>query len=114
MLLQLSILALLNRYARGHYLLASAVALELTILHNFAWHVNFTWRDRGNGDALLTQLVQFHLANGLVSLMGNLALMRLLVGVMHLPVVLSNAMAILCCSLVNFVFGNKVVFAEEM
>ena len=113
MLVQLTTLALLNHYAHGHYMVATAAALELTLVHNFIWHLNFTWRDRRSGGTLRTQFVQFHLANGLVSLVGNLALMRLLVGVVHLPVVLSNAMAILCCSIVNFVFGNRLIFAEE-
>lgn len=113
MLIQLTTLALLNQYAHGHYLVATAAALELTLVHNFLWHLNFTWRDRRSSGALTTQFAQFHLANGVVSLVGNLALMRLLVGAMHLPVVLSNAMAILCCSTANFVFGNRLVFAEE-
>ena len=47
MVVQLAALAVLNRWMRGHYLLASAAAIELTLLHNFVWHVLYTWRDRG-------------------------------------------------------------------
>ena len=43
--LQLALLALLLRLGL-HYLAATALAVELTILHNFAWHERWTWRDR--------------------------------------------------------------------
>ena len=49
MVVQLGALALLERCAAGHYLYASAAALEITLLHNFVWHVHYTWRDRRDG-----------------------------------------------------------------
>lgn len=113
MVVQLTALALLNRWAPGHYLYASAAAVELTLLHNFVWHLHYTWHDRRDDSALLTQFVRFHLSNGLVSLLGNLALMRLLVQEVHLPVLISNCIAILCCSIVNFCLGNDWVFAAK-
>lgn len=113
MVVQLTALALLNRWAPGHYLYASAAAVELTLLHNFVWHLHYTWHDRRDDSALLTQFVRFHLSNGLVSLLGNLALMRLLVQEAHLPVLISNFIAILCCSIVNFCLGNDWVFAAK-
>jgi len=113
MVVQLTALALLNRWAPGHYIYASAAAVELTLLHNFVWHLHYTWHDRRDDSALLTQFVRFHLSNGLVSLLGNLALMRLLVQEAHLPVLISNCIAILCCSIVNFCLGNDWVFAAK-
>jgi putative flippase GtrA len=110
MVLQLCALALFNRCAPGHYLLTSAAALELTLLHNFVWHLRYTWHDRRHDSALLAQLLRFHLSNGLVSMLGNLALMRILVQQAHLPVLVSNGIAILCCSLVNFCLGNNWTF----
>jgi putative flippase GtrA len=109
--LQLGALAALNRLAPGHYLYASAAALELTLLHNFVWHLNYTWRDRRDRSAMLGQLVRFHLSNGLVSFAGNLALMRVLVQEAHLPLLASNSIAILCCSVANFCLGNQWAFA---
>jgi putative flippase GtrA len=111
MFVQLATLALFNRLSRGHYLCASAAALEITLLHNFVWHLHYTWRDRRKHSALLAQLIRFHLSNGLVSLVGNLTLMRLLVHDAHLPLLVSNVIAILCCSVVNFCLGNEWVFA---
>jgi putative flippase GtrA len=44
---------------------------------------------------------------------GNLALMRVLVDEAHLPVLVANSLAILCCAMVNFCLGNDWVFAAS-
>jgi putative flippase GtrA len=111
MLVQLTTLAILNHLTPAHYLYSTAIAIEITLLHNFAWHLHYTWRDRRNNSTLLTQLVRFHLSNGLLSIVGNLALMQLFVRQMHLPVVASNGIAILCCSIINFYLGDSWAFA---
>ena len=111
MVVQLAALALFNRWMAGHYLCASAAAVEITLLHNFVWHLGYTWRDRRGCATLFTRFVGFHLSNGLVSMLGNLALMRILVRDAHLPLLLSNFVAILCCSVVNFLLGDRWVFA---
>jgi putative flippase GtrA len=111
MAVQLAALCCLNRLLGHRYLLASAIALEVTLLHNFLWHVRYTWRDRRDGSSRFRQLLRFHLSNGLISLIGNLALMRLLVQGAHLPLLLANAIAILTCSLANFSLGHQWAFA---
>jgi putative flippase GtrA len=111
MVLQLPALLVFNSQAGGHYLVASAAAVELTLLHNFVWHLHYTWRDRRDSSAVLTRLIQFHLSNGLTSMVGNLLLMRLLVDRAHLPVIPSNCIAIICCSTLNFCLGNWWAFA---
>ncbi len=110
---QLSVLALIHRWAPSHYLYASAAAVELTLLHNFAWHIHYTWRDRRDGSVWFSQLIRFHLSNGMVSLLGNLVLMRILVHQARLPLLLANGIAILCCSIVNFFLGNNWAFTER-
>jgi putative flippase GtrA len=112
MAVQLGTLAQLNRAFPGHYLFASAAALELTLLHNFVWHIRYTWRDRQNDTPWLDSLVKFHLSNGAVSIGGNLALMWVLVQHAHLPVVFANLIAIACCSLANFALGDHWTFAR--
>ena len=111
MVVQLASLAATSRLAPSHYLYASAAAVELAVLHNFVWHVHYTWRDRRHNSELLSQLVRFHLSNGLVSIVGNLVLMRILVQQAHLPLLASNGIAILCCSIVNFGLGDGWAFA---
>jgi putative flippase GtrA len=121
MAVQLGALALLNRLLAGRYLFASAAAVELALLHNFTWHLRFTWRDRGvapmqpqTQNRILPRLTRFHLSNGLVSMLGNLGLMRLLVRQARLPVLIANAVAILCCSLINFVLSDRWAFAAPL
>ncbi len=104
---QLGTLALLT--ATGtHYLLATALAVEAAVLHNFAWHQNFTWSDREGG--ILGRLARFHVTNGAISLLGNLALMRLLVGGLGMPPLPSNLLSIAVCSLANFLAADRLVF----
>jgi putative flippase GtrA len=111
MVLQLAALAIFNRWTGGRYLLASAAAIEITLLHNFAWHLHYTWRDRRDHPTLFTQLMRFHISNGLVSMAGNLLLMRILVQEARLPLLVSNSIAILCCSVINFCLGDCWSFA---
>lgn len=113
MVLQLTTLALLNRIFPNHYLITSAIALEITLLHNFTAHLRYTWRDRRDEVPIFTQLLRFHISNGLVSLIGNLLLMKLLVNNAHLPVILSNAIAIVCCSLANFCLSHHWTFSLQ-
>ena len=113
MVVQLAALALFSRLAPGHSLLATAAAVELTLLHNFVWHIHYTWRDRRDDSVIAGQLVRFHLSNGLVSMLGNLALVRVLVDEARLPLLVVNSIAILCCSVVNFCLGNQWAFGAR-
>lgn len=111
MALQLVALALIERCAQGHYLVATAAAVELILVHNFVWHLHDTWRDRRDDAALQVQFVRFHLSNGMVSMLGNLALMPILIHGAHMPLLVSNSIAILCCSTINFCLSNSWAFA---
>lgn len=113
MAVQLGALAAINRMAPGHYLFATAVAIEFTLLHNFTWHLHYTWRDRRASAPIRAQLVRFHLSNGLVSMLGNLILMRILVQQARMPMLAANCIAIACCSVANFMLGSKWTFAAQ-
>ena len=104
---QLGVLALLTALGM-HYMVATALAVEAAVLHNFAWHQSFTWSDRGG--SIPGRLARFHLTNGVISLLGNLALMRLMVGYLGLPPVPANLLSIAACSLANFLAADRVVF----
>jgi putative flippase GtrA len=109
---QLAALALFNRWTDGHYFFASAAAIEIALLHNFIWHSRYTWRDRRAGATRFRRFVRFQCSNGLVSMLGNLLLMRLLVHQARLPLLVSNVVAILCCSMANFCLGHNWAFAR--
>jgi putative flippase GtrA len=109
---QLGTLAVLVHCLHVQYLAATALAVEAAVVHNFLWHQRWTWRDRpaGSPRALIARLWRFHLLNGAISLGGNLSLMALLSGVLHVPVVAANLAAVIACSLVNFVASDAAVF----
>src|SRR5581483_7646341 len=72
--LQLSILAVLTSGAKLHYLVSTAIAVEITVLHNFIRHEQWTWRDRARADGagFWKRLFRFQTANGAFSVGGNL------------------------------------------
>ena len=111
--IQLGILELLRRAGVG-YLLATVLAVEAAVVHNFIWHERYTWCDRAGAlrSELLARLVRFHLTSGAVSLVGNAVAMRWLVGELHLPVIPANLIAIAACWLLNFVLSDRVVFTR--
>ena len=116
MAVQLGTLALLVHVFHWHYLLATAVAVEAAVLHNFFWHQHVTWRDRRDAgpDTVLVRLARFHLLNGTISLVGNLALMALLAGRLEMDPLPANILSVLTCSIVNFLASEVLVFRTEV
>jgi putative flippase GtrA len=111
-LLQLFILTLLSR--RLPLAAATAIAVEAAIMHNFVWHELFTWKERHVTDvrSIVARFLRFQLANGCISLVGNVVLTTYLHRVLHLPAVLANVIAIGACSTFNFVAGEWIVFKK--
>ncbi|MGB6386735.1 MAG: GtrA family protein [Terriglobales bacterium] len=109
---QLAALAVFRSWLKLDYLLATGLAVEIAVIHNFLWHERYTWSDRPVARPLqsLVRLAKFNASNGAVSIVGNLLLMRLLVGGLKLNYVASNLIAIIVCSLVNFLLGDRFVF----
>ena len=109
---QLGALAILVRQFGVPYLLATALAVELTVLHNFVWHQRWTWRDRRSDSRLdlALRLWRFHVINGFISLAGNLAIARILTGEFGADPLASNIAAILVCSMLNFAASELLVF----
>jgi putative flippase GtrA len=109
---QLGVLTLLLHGFGLHYLVATAIAVEIAVLHNFIWHQHWTWRDRPSPSAaaVARRLARFHLLNGTVSLFGNLAIMTVLCGTLRIDAVAANVVAIGVCSMLNFVASEVLVF----
>lgn len=109
---QLATLAALTSMAIN-YLLATVLAVEMAILHNFFWHRRFTWSSRLSRaeQGATRSLIRFHLGNGLMSAIGNLVMMRVLVGFFRIPVIAANISAITICWLANFFISDHWVFS---
>ena len=98
-----------------NYLMATFLAVETAVLHNFAWHERWTWveRTRFSTGGAISRLIRFHLANGLISIAGNLILMWLFVSQLRLHYFLANLIAIGACSIMNFFASDRLVFRRS-
>jgi putative flippase GtrA len=114
-IVQLAALAVSRSWMHLGYLLATAMAVEIAVIHNFWWHERFTWADRPAARWLqsLFRLAKFNLSNGAVSLLGNLGPMWVLVEGLKVHYIVANCFAIAACSLVNFWLGDRFVFESE-
>lgn len=111
--MQTVVLTLLLRVSGLHYLLATALAVESSVLNNFVWHRRWTWADRPGSRAAMVFL-KFNATNGALSLIGNLVLMSLLVSGLSLNPHAANLITIAICSIVNFTLADRVVFPETL
>ena len=109
---QLGVLWLLERVAGVQYLLATVLAVEVAVLHNFVWHQLWTWRGRPK-ESVWRRLLRFHLANGLVSLVANFGLMALFVGGLGLRVMPANLLSVGLAGLLNFGLAEVWVFGRR-
>ena len=90
---------------------ATLAATEAAVLHNFFWHLAWTWSDRRAGlRAVAGRLVRFNLSNGGFSLVGGAAIMALLVDALGVHYLLANLAAVLAVSVVNFLASDRFVF----
>ena len=106
---QLATLALLRAGLHLHYIFATALAVEAAVIHNFIWHERYTWADRRT-QAVATRFIAFNATNGAMSIVGNLAMMKLLVDGARLPYLPANVVAIAACSIANFLVSDRLVF----
>jgi putative flippase GtrA len=108
-IVQMVTLGILLRAEGMHYLMATALAVEASVLSNFVWHRRWTWADRPGTHPALA-LLRFNATNGVMSLIGNLAFMFLMVSGLKLNPMIANLITVVICSLVNFALADRVVF----
>ena len=111
---QLAVLAALSVGAHWSSAPATALAVEAAVLTNFFWHERWTWRDRPTGlNRRLQRLVRFHVTNGATSLVGNVLVTAIAVGLFGTNALLANAMAVALLSIVNYLAADRWVFAAR-
>jgi putative flippase GtrA len=111
---QLAAMWALTKAMHVPYFVATPVSVGAALLHNFAGHWMWTWRDRLQSRSdVARSFAGFLLANGAVSIVGNLVITGAIVESTPLSPVAANAIAIVMCGLVNFWLGDQVVFAPK-
>jgi putative flippase GtrA len=112
-LVQLATLMLLREGLGLSVAAATALAVEISILHNFCWHRRWTWTLRGSGLSprpLVRQLAEYNLVYGAVSLPSNVLLTQLYMPFMRGHYLIANLLAIGTVGVVNFLAGELVIF----
>jgi 4-hydroxybenzoate polyprenyltransferase len=109
--LQLLALSILTRRFGWHPTLATAVGLQVAVLHNFAGHSLWTWADRRAVDfRVVARRFGRYQAAKAVSLAANAGLTTWLVWSLWIPVELANAAAVAVLSIANFLVTDRFVF----
>ena len=106
---QLIVLTVLKSGLHSDYLLATVMAVEAAVVHNFVWHELFTWSERESKNVAL-RFLKFNLTAGAFSILGNLVMMALFVDLARMNYLLANLTTIAICSLGNFVVSDRFVF----
>ncbi|MGO8790559.1 MAG: GtrA family protein [Terriglobia bacterium] len=111
---QLFTLVALTEWAGLHYVLATGLAVEIAVLHNFVWHERWTWRDRARHDkpGWWKRLLRFQFANGVLSIGGNLVMVPLLAVTCGMNYLLADVFSITVCAVLNFLAGDRLVFPQ--
>jgi putative flippase GtrA len=107
---QLAVLLSLER-AGWPVFVATIVAVEAAVLHNFVWHERWTWADVRAGSRA-GRLARFHAINGFISLGGN-ALITAALAEARVPVAIANICAVLVCAAANFLTAHVLVFCAK-
>ncbi|MEQ1887115.1 MAG: GtrA family protein [Bryobacteraceae bacterium] len=115
-ILQLMLLHVFRNRLGVAIAIASPLAVEITVLHNFVWHQCYTWNDRlaAGLHERATRLWRFHIANGLISITGNTILLYTFVQRLQLPLIPSAVAAIAACSVANFLLADRWIYAAKV
>jgi hypothetical protein len=92
---------------------ATALAVEAGMLHNFSWHLHWTWRERCAGitwQETLLRLLKYQASNGAVAMAVNLLAVRVLVGGLGLHYLVANLFATAAAGIINFAIAEFLIF----
>jgi putative flippase GtrA len=114
-LLQIATLTLLTMAGGCPYGAATAIAVGLTMVHNFYWHDRWTWRDRTVGRHGRThRLLKYSATTGLTSVGGHLLVTMACVELLGFPILAANIAGVAAMAFVNFTMADRWVFARRM
>ena len=112
-LLQTTIVALLTHRAAVAAELATAIGVELAVVHNFLWHERWTWGDRpAAAPSRVHRFVAYQLVTGSMSLAGNVAFVSAAVHAFGADAAIANVLAVVAMSAANYAIADRWVFAR--
>jgi len=109
---QLVVILFLKTLFQLNYLIATMIAVQCSLIHNFFWHQRWTWKNSVNTSRResFQRFLKFNSTSGTISMMGNLGFTSVLVQAVHLPYLVCNVLAIGGCNVLNFVLANNFAF----
>jgi len=112
-LIQMAIVAMLTRTTSIPAEAATAIGVELAILHNFLWHERWTWRDRIAAERPRSRrFLDYQLATGCISLAGNIFVVGIAVRAYAVDPTAANVLAVAMMSVANYLAADRWVFAR--
>ncbi len=116
-LVQAAALTALMSGFRLHYAVATALAVESAVLHNFFWHLHWTWavpRESLTPKSIFERLWQFNLTNGVISIATSVGFTRLYMEAFGMHYLAANLLAIGAGTLANFAAAELIVFRPHL
>jgi putative flippase GtrA len=106
---QLAVLWACTRWAGIAPVIATVIAVEAALLHNFVWHEVWTWRGVSTAGRW-TRLWRFHAATGSISIVSNVVLTMAFKNSLAIPLLAANVMAVGVTAILNFAVAEIWVF----
>jgi putative flippase GtrA len=113
---QLAVLWAATRLAGISPAVATVIAVEPALLHNFVWHEVWTWRGVVNlpgtspGSGRWSRLWRFHAATGSISIVSNVVFTMAFRNSLAIPLLAANVMAVGVTAILNFAVAEVWVF----
>lgn len=108
--IQVGMLAVLTSLFDVNYMVATLIAVEAAILSNFAWHQQWTWKDRAGGAPMLRRLLRFNALTATTSIAGSIVVTAFFVEAIGLHVIAANIASVAILSVINFIGADRLVF----
>jgi putative flippase GtrA len=106
---QLAVLWACTRWTGVSPAVATVIAVEAALLHNFVWHEVWTWRGV-SGAGRWTRLWRFHAATGSISIVSNVVFTMAFKNSLAIPLLAANVMAVGVTAILNFAVAEAWVF----
>jgi dolichol-phosphate mannosyltransferase len=111
-LVNMGVLYFLTEKLAVFYLVSGIIAIECSILSNFALNNLWTWRDRQSGK-ILHRILRYHAAAGMTALLVNWLLLLVLTEVAGIHYMVSNIIGIGCGIVSNFLLNDLWTFKSR-
>jgi dolichol-phosphate mannosyltransferase len=108
----MGVLILLTEMARLPYAISSLIAIEVSILTNFAWNNAWTWADC-RSQPLLPRLIKYHAVAGLTAMVVNWCVLVVLTHLFHMDYRIANLIGIAAGVVQNFLLNHVWTFAPR-